>query len=387
MKTQAPSVFIDYERFDMDFVKTQIPFINYVIERKDADIYVLITTQSTAGEGTEFNIFFNGQKEYTGMNDTLKYYALKTDTEDTIRRELVKRLKLGLVRYLAKTPIGELLSIVLPEKKIATTPQDPWRNWVFTIDLYTYLRGQQKFNFNTLNTTLSANKILKEWKILNSLSYYYTYNVYKLDDTTITNESKTYSGSTKLAIGLNNHFSAGSYLSFYSSTYDNIYLSAGIAPAIEYDIFPYDESSSRKLTFLYDAGYIYYEYYEMTIFDKLKEKLFKESVSLSIDIKQRWGSLDVTLKASHYFHDFKKNRITLYTDITLPLLKGLSLNIYSYASMIHDQLSLPKRELTEEEIILQKRLMATQYSYYLSIGLSYTFGSIYSNIVNPRLAD
>jgi len=52
--------------------------------------------------------------------------------------------------------------------------------------------------------------------------------------------------------------------------------------------------------------------------------------------------------------------------------------------MIHDQLSLPKKELTEEEIILQKRILATQYSYYLSIGFSYTFGSIYSNIVNPR---
>ncbi len=66
------------------------------------------------------------------------------------------------------------------------------------------------------------------------------------------------------------------------------------------------------------------------------------------------------------------------------MIKGLSFRVFSYVSMIHDQLSLPKRQLTEEEIILQKRLLATQYSYYVSLGLSYTFGSIYSNIVNPR---
>lgn len=125
----------------------------------------------------------------------------------------------------------------------------------------------------------------------------------------------------------------------------------------------------------------------MTIYDKLKDKLFKESASLGVDIKQRWGSLDITLQASHYFHDSKKNRVTLYTDTSLPLLKGLSFKVYSYVSIIHDQLSLPKRQLTEEEIILQKKLLATQYSDYLSIGFSYTFGSIYSNIVNPRFGN
>lgn len=385
--TKTPSVFIDYEPLDMDFIKAEMPYVNYVISRQDADIYILVTTQTTAGEGTEFTLFFTGQKNFTGMNDTLKYASLKSDSDDTIRKELAKKLKLGLVRYLSRTPIAEKLAINLIEKKVTVTPKDPWHNWVFTIGLNAYLNGQQKLNFNSLNTTLSVNKILKNWKILNGLSYYYTYNIYKLEDTTITNESESYSGSTGLVIGLNNHFSAGSYLSFYSSTYQNIHISSGIAPAIEYNIYPYDESSSRKLTLLYDIGYIYYEYYETTIYDKLEDRLFKESASLGIDIKQPWGSLDITLGASHYFHDFKKNRVTLYTNVSLPLLKGLSFNIFSYVSMIHDQLSLPKRELTEEEIILQKKLLATQYSYYLSIGLSYTFGSIYSNIVNPRFAD
>ena len=52
--------------------------------------------------------------------------------------------------------------------------------------------------------------------------------------------------------------------------------------------------------------------------------------------------------------------------------------------MIRDQLSLPMKDATEEEILLNIRQLATQYYYFASIGLRYTFGSIYSNVVNPR---
>ncbi len=384
-ESEAPRVFIDCEWIDMDFIKQEIPYVNYVIERKDADIYILITKRATAGEGTEYSIYFTGQQNYSGMADTLQYVALISDSDDTIRREITKRLKLGLVRYLARAPIGEKLQILVPEKKITLKPKDPWHNWVFSISLNGYFSGQQKYNFNNLYSTFSANKVLEEWKILNYLSYYYTKNIYKLNDTTtITNESKSYNGSTNLVISLGDHFSAGYYLSFYSSTYENVLISSGFAPAVEYNIYPYRESSTRKLTILYDIGYVYYEYYDTTIFNKLQEKLFKEAASIETNIIQKWGSINLRLKGSHYFHDFKKNRLTLFTDISLPIVKGLSFKVYSYVSMIHDQLSLPKKELTEEEIILQKRLLATHYSYYLSVGLSYTFGSIYSNIVNPR---
>ncbi len=39
---------------------------------------------------------------------------------------------------------------------------------------------------------------------------------------------------------------------------------------------------------------------------------------------------------------------------------------------------------TPQEIIAQQRALATNYEYYSGFGLSFTFGSIYNNIVNPR---
>jgi hypothetical protein len=55
--------------------------------------------------------------------------------------------------------------------------------------------------------------------------------------------------------------------------------------------------------------------------------------------------------------------------------------------LIHDQINLVKQDLTYDEILLQRKEIATQYEYYLSFGLSYTFGSIYNNVVNPRFGN
>jgi hypothetical protein len=55
--------------------------------------------------------------------------------------------------------------------------------------------------------------------------------------------------------------------------------------------------------------------------------------------------------------------------------------------MIHDQLNLVKQDLTYDEILLQRKEIATQYEYFVSFGLSYTFGSIYNNVVNPRFGN
>ncbi|MBI4722358.1 MAG: hypothetical protein HY769_05065 [Candidatus Stahlbacteria bacterium] len=67
------------------------------------------------------------------------------------------------------------------------------------------------------------------------------------------------------------------------------------------------------------------------------------------------------------------------------MIKGFSFSISGFASMVHDQLSLPKRDLAPEEIMLQIKQLASQYNYYFSVGLNYSFGSLYSNVVNPRM--
>jgi hypothetical protein len=51
---------------------------------------------------------------------------------------------------------------------------------------------------------------------------------------------------------------------------------------------------------------------------------------------------------------------------------------------IKDQISLGKSSASTEEILLRLRQLATDYSYSFSVGISYSFGSIFNTVVNPR---
>ena len=54
-------------------------------------------------------------------------------------------------------------------------------------------------------------------------------------------------------------------------------------------------------------------------------------------------------------------------------------------ALINDQLSLPAGGITDEEQLLNLREQSTSYSYEIRFGLQFSFGSIFNNVVNPRL--
>lgn len=110
-KQSAPRVYLDFEKGDPDFIRTEIPFVNYVRDRKEADIHILVTTQATGGGGTEYAMAFLGQGDFASLSGNLIYASAKTDTEDEVRKGYVAVLKMGLVPFVARTPIRDLLSI------------------------------------------------------------------------------------------------------------------------------------------------------------------------------------------------------------------------------------------------------------------------------------
>ena len=68
------------------------------------------------------------------------------------------------------------------------------------------------------------------------------------------------------------------------------------------------------------------------------------------------------------------------------LFKGFSFNVFAEYTKIKDQISLRKGGASTEEVLLRLRQLATDYRYYYGLGVSYSFGSIYDNIVNPRFS-
>jgi hypothetical protein len=158
-------------------------------------------------------------------------------------------------------------------------------------------------------------------------------------------------------------------------------------PGIEYDIFPYSQSTRHQLRLLYNAGLEINNYSEETMLNKFKESLLKQSLSANLSIIQKWGSVNTSLTWSNYFFDLSYNNLRLYMSANLRIIKGLSFNMSGSFALVHDQVSLPIGESTLEDVLLQRKMQATDYSYYTYFGLTYTFGSIYNNVVNPRFGN
>jgi hypothetical protein len=88
---------------------------------------------------------------------------------------------------------------------------------------------------------------------------------------------------------------------------------------------------------------------------------------------------------SQYLPETDQYRFEVSASLGLRVVRGLELSLSAGWTGIRDQRYLAKRGATEQEILLYRRALATDYQYWTSISLSYTFGSIYNNIVNPRL--
>ena len=100
---------------------------------------------------------------------------------------------------------------------------------------------------------------------------------------------------------------------------------------------------------------------------------------------QPWGTVRGGLEGSHYLHDFSKNRISFYSNVSVRVFKGFSVDFSADYDYVQDQLSLPRGDASLEEVLLGQRQLATSYGISVAVGLSYRFGSIYNNIINTRL--
>lgn len=387
LKKSAPKVFFDCDRCDIDFIVTEITFVNYVWDRQDADVHILITTQSTGGGGREYTIAFIGLKDYEDLQNSLKFFSNRIETDDEIRNNLVQILKLGLGPYVARTPMAKAIHLLLRDDVQPTDVEDKWNFWVFYVSVDGELRGEEQRKSTQLSGNISINRVTLDSKLRMGLDIDSEKDTYEVDDETIssTSESKDFDGMYVKSIS--EHWSVGGWVSISSSTYRNIEFAYTIHPAIEYNFFPYAQFTRRQLRALYRIGYGSYRYREKTVFDKIKESLWNESLSITLELNEPWGTAELSLEGSHYFHDFKRNRLVVSGDLSLRIYKGLSLDIEGSYSAVHDQLALPRGEITLEEILLRRRELASGYRYKAEVGLSYRFGSVFSNVVNPRFGN
>jgi hypothetical protein len=386
-KAEAVRVFLDCPSCDDQYIRTEITFVNYVRDRADADVHVLVTTQGTGGGGIEYALKFIGLGRFRDVDNSLTFSAPQVATPDERRRGLASMLKLGLVRYVGNTALAARLTVGFdkPEGPTAPATSDPWNFWVFRIGGNGGVEAEQATSQTTMSGNFSANRTTADWKVnLNGFANYRQQHFDLEEGEQYTAVRRSYDSRVLVAKSLTRHWSAGATTAIGASTFTNYDRRTRISPAIEYNLYPYSESTQRILTLLYSVGLQRADYTEETIYGRKTETLLDQQFEVSLGLRQPWGTANGGFEAAQYLNRRGKYRISAFGGMNLRVFKGFAVSIDGSIVKRRDQLSLRRGEATTEEILVRQRELATDYSFDLAFGVSYSFGSIFNNVVNPR---
>lgn len=380
----AVRVFLDCPSCDEDYLRDRIVFVNFVRERQEADVHVLVVCRPTGAGGWEHTLAFVGQGAYADVRNTVTAVTPAADSADRVRRRLAQAIEQGLLAYAARTPLAERLSVSLRPAIPAGAARDRWDAWVGEVAAQAWLSGERSQRAHSWSGSLGARRVTEASKFRGQAWLSQSEQRYRFGGIDASSLQRARGAEASWVRSLGSRWSAGGWAEASASTYANLDASAAVAAALEHDIYPYAESTRRQLRISYLLGLKYLDYRERTIYDRAWQWAGQQRLQLTHELIETWGSLETSLQAACYLHDFRRYNLAIASTLSLRVAKGLAVDVNGSASRVHDQIALPRGPASEEDVLLRRRQMETDYQYSFSLGLSYTFGSIFNNVVNPR---
>ena len=371
-------------RCDQNYLKQQTSFLDHVRDQNLADIEIFILDLRNPTGTRSFEIKIDGNNEYQEISSSVLVSGYANDTSSTLRDKLLNKLKLALVPFLDKANYNLNVDVDSNFDDL-TVNDDKWKNWVFELSGSYNDDKEETRKTNRYELEFEVDKLTPDWRIGMEIKRNESKGKYFSNDNVYTSSRKTTSFSGRVVKSISDHFSAGVFLGAYQNTYENIDLNRYIAPAIEYSFYPYKDVLSKEITLAYRIGVGKRNYIEKTIYGYEKQKLSSQTLSLNIRFRQKWGNISSYLNATQFLNDGTKKRFSLRSDLDLRVYEGLAVRFSTNINLIREQYSLAAVSNSIEELLLQQRQIATDYKTNFSVGLSYTFGSIYNSVINTRL--
>lgn len=398
-------VFVDCSTWcDMSYIKTEINYVDFVPDRFTANVFILVTSQSTGSGGREISVFLTGQENFKGMLDTLKFYWTSVDTDAEYRDNLVRYLKIGLTRFIAQTSLAKRINITSTVSKnesavnSLTNKKDKWNFWVFNVGINGNINADDYSKSNSISGRVSANRVTEKLKV--GLSANISKNVRTIDfngeKTRFTNNNSGF--YTNVVGSVNKHWSIGGFGSVSHSTYSNYDVQWMLHPAIEYSFFPYKDAVKKSITLFYRIGPSYNNYIDSGYYDTPEHWVFQQNLSLNTGFIQKWGNFNLNASWDNFLNSFTLgsakikgrsiNTFSIGGNIDIRIVKGLSVGISSYANFTKGIYpNIPRKFFSRDDLLTNTRQYPTQKGLYTYFGINYRFGSIYNNVVNPRFSN
>ena len=384
-------VFVDCQNAycDRQYFVDQMKWVNFVRDRLFADVTLLVTSLRTGSGGTQYTIAAIGGDKYKGRADTVLVYNLPNDAEDVVRRRLVRTFSLVLGPYAAKTSVAQQLNLTYtaPSGTAGTsqTIKDPWNFWIYRVSANGFGSGEKSQSFGNMFFNASANRVTAAWKVNLGSNLSYDQSEFSLSDgTKFVKIQRDYGANMLMVKSLGDHWSAGATAQAQYSDFSNYDLNLKLQPALEWNYFAYKDFTRRQLTAFYTVGLQSVRYQDTTIYGKIQETHPVHSINVAWNARQTWGSVNVGMFGSQYLHNRSYNGYGVSGFTDLRITKGLSINLGGNYSRVNDQLYLRRGTLSDNQVIARQAALATNFRYFLNFGVSYTFGSIFNTVVNPR---
>ena len=371
-------------RCDQNYLKQQTSFLEHVRDQNLADIEIFILDVRNPTGTRSFEIKIDGNNEYQEISSSVLVSGYANDTSSTLRDKLLNKLKLALVPFLDKASYNLIVDVDSNFDDL-TVNDDKWKSWVFELSGSYNDDKEETRKTNRYELEFEVDKLTPDWRIGMEIKRNESKGKFFSNDNVYTSGRKTTSFSGRVVKSVSDHFSAGIFVGAYENTYENIDFNRYIAPAIEYSFYPYKDVLSKEITLAYRIGVGKRNYIEKTIYGYEKQKLSSQTLSLNIRFRQKWGNISSYLNATQFLNDGTKKRFSLRSDLDLRVYEGLAVRFSTNINLIREQYSLAAVSNSIEELLLQQRQIATDYKTNFSVGLSYTFGSIYNSVINTRL--
>lgn len=377
-------------RCDRNYIRQELSYVNHVRDQALADVQLFITDIGNGGGGRTYDLTFTGRNAFQGLKKEITFKTSPTMTSDEVRIGLTQKIVHGLLPYLIKSGTIDQLEITISgqnqdvEQQIITE-DDPWNNWIFEVYGEGSLDKESSRSSTSVELGFESDRVTEDWRIRLDMEVSHSESHFESDEEEYTSVRQRHFAYGSIVRSLSNHWSAGIFSGVSHNTYRNLDLSYHFRPAIEYNFYPYSEVLRREITFAYKVGYIRNNYLQETIYGRMEEDLFSQSLDIEMRFRQPWGNISTNLEFSTFLHDFSKNRIDFYSYISVRIIKGLAVRVSTNLQLVRDQLNLPVGDASIEDILLRQRQIATDFEMGLGVGLSYTFGSAFNNIVNTRL--
>lgn len=401
----TPRVFLDCQGpvpCDRNHFRTEIQWVNWMNDREDADVHLIITSESVGGGGRRFNLDFIGREAMAHLTDALTYTSSGTDVQIETVDGITQAMGLGLMRYAVEAGMGREIALnfnpSVPQNTQntvaggvdeassdeAAVPVDPWNYWTFRTGFNGNMSIQELQSSYRVNTNFGADRVTDSWKI--NLGGMLNVNRDKrtLSDRVVRNDREGWNVNTLIVRSINENMSAGASLGGGSSSQNNRTARITLTPAIEWNYYPYAEANRRQLIAHYSAGVQYNSYETETVFGVMQETVPLHRLGIQYRAVEGWGNAGVSLDASQYLHASGLYSIEASGNVSFRLLRGLELSLSASGGLIEDQIHVSASTLSEEDILLGRTTLPTSYSYQGSIGFNYRWGSSFSNIVNTR---